>query len=518
MFRLIPIAWWCALAIGFFGNSLMAQPSFPFFEPVRPPRKIQLIAHRGLHGLAPENSLEAVLACADDFIEWAEVDIRLTRDGQHILIHDETVDRVTTGKGRVSELDLSQVWKWDAGLPFAKRFEGKRLVSLEEMLRAGKDRVNLYLDCKSINPELLVQQILQSGMERQVIVFGDITTIRKIKTLSGGRVPVMTKFRPGNATVADFAAMVGPAAVEIDADQITPELCREFGQRGIKVQAKVLGAEWDQPEVWTRMIEAGVDWLQTDRPLPLRFHEARKRLGKFPVGIAFHRGASRYAPENTLPAMVQAVEAGADFVEIDIRTTRDQQLVLLHDSRLDRTTNGSGPVKEKDLADLRQLDAGKWFGKPYAKTAIPDLDTALKALGPKTGAYLDAKEIDPAALVAAIDRNNLWNRHTIYQSPAYCQKLRDLDRRVRTMPGLRKAADLTHLAPLKCFAVDASWNALSASFIKDCHDQGIRVFSDALGFHESVPEYRKAIIWGIDVIQTDHPLRVLRAIELEMGR
>jgi len=66
----------------------------------------------------------------------------------------------------------------------------------------------------------------------------------------------------------------------------------------------------------------------------------------------------------------------------------------------------------------------------------------------------------------------------------------------------------------KPFGVDARWSALSRELIARCHEAGIQVFSDALGLNENVEQYARAIDWGIDVIQTDYPLRVLRAIEL----
>ena len=69
-------------------------------------------------------------------------------------------------------------------------------------------------------------------------------------------------------------------------------------------------------------------------------------------------------------------------------------------------------------------------------------------------------------------------------------------------------------AKLKPYAVDASWAILSKELIARCHAAGVRVFSDALGKHETIEEYLKVMDWGIDLIQTDHPLRVMRAIEL----
>ena len=139
----------------------------------------------------------------------------------------------------------------------------------------------------------------------------------------------MTKWRP-RFGIVPWVDEVRPAAVEIDAGDVTPEVCREFKSRGIKVQAKTLGAD-DRPEVWDRVAAAGVDWIQTDFAEEVIARQTLKKIGPKPVKIAHHRGASRYAPENTLPALEKAIRLGADFVEFDLQTTRDGGFVLLHD-------------------------------------------------------------------------------------------------------------------------------------------------------------------------------------------
>jgi glycerophosphoryl diester phosphodiesterase len=81
------------LASVFTGTTIAsAQPHFKFYEPVVPPRALQVMAHRGMQMLAPENSIRAVVACADDYIEWAEIDIRLSKDGKHVVIHDDRLE------------------------------------------------------------------------------------------------------------------------------------------------------------------------------------------------------------------------------------------------------------------------------------------------------------------------------------------------------------------------------------------------------------------------------------------
>lgn len=91
-----------------------------------------------------------------------------------------------------------------------------------------------------------------------------------------------------------------------------------------------------------------------------------------------HRGASAYYPENTMAAFKAAIEMQADMLELDILLSKDGKVVVIHDETLDRTTNGTGPVAEQTLAELKQLDAGSWFDKKFKGEPIPTLRDALE--------------------------------------------------------------------------------------------------------------------------------------------
>ncbi|WP_342363885.1 glycerophosphodiester phosphodiesterase [Terrarubrum flagellatum] len=96
------------------------------------------------------------------------------------------------------------------------------------------------------------------------------------------------------------------------------------------------------------------------------------------VHICAHRGHSIGAPENTLPALTEAARLGATVCEIDIVLTADDEIVLLHDEILDRTTNGKGRVSSYNLADIKALDAGSWFDPRFAGVRPPTLGEALE--------------------------------------------------------------------------------------------------------------------------------------------
>jgi len=95
-----------------------------------------------------------------------------------------------------------------------------------------------------------------------------------------------------------------------------------------------------------------------------------------PLNFA-HRGARNVAPENTLAAFERALAQGADGLELDIRLCKTEEWIVLHDAKLNRTTNGRGYARTRTLAELRRLNAGGWFGTRFAKEKIPTLKEVL---------------------------------------------------------------------------------------------------------------------------------------------
>ncbi len=558
-----------ALAVAI--RALGADGAWRFFEPVQPPRRIQIIAQQGEARQAPANSRPALTRCAEDGIEWAAVDVRVTRDGHHLLVAGE---RVPDGSGRlltVAEASLEELRQLDVGTGFAAKYAGQRLLSLGEALALARGSLNLYLECRAVNPERLAREILTAGMERQVAVGGPAALLSELHSASGGRLalvgrplgrvamrsdfepesagepdalqtpraaprPIRSREAPGvrgfipafrsrsmewwprSGDVEDWALSNHLAAVELEPQFVTPELCAALHGRGVKV-AVMMPGELDRPEAWEQMMAAGVDWIRTALPEEVRVHAYQRTTRVRPVRMSLHRGALRYAPENTLPAFEKALRLGADLVEFDVRTTRDGRYYLLHDGRLDRTTNGSGPIQDATSGVVEPLSAGAGFSPEHRETRLPTLDLFLDTFAGRVDFYLDAKEIPPETLAAVLERHGVVERTVVYQSPGYLQRLKAINPAIRLLPPLNAAAELEPLAAaLKPYGVDVAWEALSRELIARCHELGVRVYADALGRHERVEAYLEAMDWGIDVIQTDHPLRLLRAMELRRLR
>jgi len=90
-----------------------------------------------------------------------------------------------------------------------------------------------------------------------------------------------------------------------------------------------------------------------------------------PIPVAAHRGNSRYFPENTMAAFRSAVTLEPDMIEIDLHMTKDGEIIIMHDHAVDRTTNGTGLIREKTLEEMRALDAGSWKGEEFTGEKVP---------------------------------------------------------------------------------------------------------------------------------------------------
>lgn len=174
--------------------------------------------------------------------------------------------------------------------------------------------------------------------------------------------------------------------------------------------------------------------------------------------ILGHRGAPLEAPENTVPSFLRAMDLGADGLELDVQLSRDGVPVVIHDFRLERTTDGTGRVTERTLAELRGLDAGARFGPAFAGTRIPTLDEVLAALPGDAVINIELKNFGlgdeglARAVVEAVHRHGAAERVIVSSfNPVLLCRVRRLDPGLRcgllTMPGLPRPLARGWLVP-----------------------------------------------------------------------
>ena len=147
-----------------------------------------------------------------------------------------------------------------------------------------------------------------------------------------------------------------------------------------------------------------------------------------------HRGASGSAPENTLAAFEKAIEIGVDAVELDLHGTADGEVVVIHDTSLDRTTNHCGRVNQTTLETIKRADAGGWFAPEFVGEPVPTLVEALECIAKQTIAVLEIKDPLIAEAVVAIIRETHTRDLTVIISfhTAVLQTVRSLEPRIPT--------------------------------------------------------------------------------------
>ncbi|HNR33023.1 MAG TPA: glycerophosphodiester phosphodiesterase family protein [Candidatus Hydrogenedentes bacterium] len=229
------------------------------------------------------------------------------------------------------------------------------------------------------------------------------------------------------------------------------------------------------------------------------------------VYVVAHRGAHDGIPENTLAAYRRAIELGADFVEIDLRTTKDGELVSIHNDTVDAYVDDvRGRVADMTLEALRALDLGARFGPEYAGERIPTFEEILALCKGKIGIYLDMKHADAAQALALIRKYDM-ERHVLwYAGAAQLSQVVALCPECIPMPdpGVEALLPMV-LERHKPRVVAAVWRGFSKTFVETCHAAGAIVIVD-----ESDPScWEQALAWGADGIQTDHPAELIAFLE-----
>jgi glycerophosphoryl diester phosphodiesterase len=228
------------------------------------------------------------------------------------------------------------------------------------------------------------------------------------------------------------------------------------------------------------------------------------------IVVIAHRGEHRAHPENTLPAFQAAIDAGADYFELDVRTTSDGRLVLMHDAKVDRTTDGAGAVREMTFDQIRALDAGAKFDPRFAGTKVPSFEEALALAHAKIGVYVDSKDIAPADLVAALTNTEMLNSVVIYGGAGFLKKVQALSPSLKVMPEAYGAATLEKLlADLKPRVVAFDAGDFKDDAIAAARNAGVDIYVDRLGSADNAAAWQDAVDRGAAGIQTDRPAELV---------
>lgn len=230
-----------------------------------------------------------------------------------------------------------------------------------------------------------------------------------------------------------------------------------------------------------------------------------------------HRGFCARYPENTLVSFQAAADTGVQMVELDVQLTRDDELVVIHDGHVDRTTNGTGPVAEYTLSALKKLDAGSWFSPQFENEPVPTLKEVLRQLSGHVLINIEIKagseksrhpqgQIEEAVL-GLIKRENAFSRILI--SSFDSEAVENISRINETVPValISESANgmetVEFCQKLKVSSFHPDYRCLTPDLMAMFHDAGIHVFPYTVN---TEPDFKRLIQIKVDGIITDDPI------------
>lgn len=241
--------------------------------------------------------------------------------------------------------------------------------------------------------------------------------------------------------------------------------------------------------------------------------------------VIAHKGASGTAPENTLASFEKAIDLGVDMIELDVRNTFDEQIIVFHDSTLDRTTNGSGLVHDYTLEEIKKFDAGSWFDPAFNDQKVPTLKEALDMINGRCKVLIEIKHMDHPHYhdfaeklidVIRMEENGYdWIILQSYESD-YLEAAHEYDEHVQT----KKLMIGEDSAPLVAFyiesklhlgrakeddrmkALNPEYHTLSTRRVFRMHARGFEVYTYAVNNRSDMV---KMLHMGVDGIITDFP-------------
>lgn len=234
------------------------------------------------------------------------------------------------------------------------------------------------------------------------------------------------------------------------------------------------------------------------------------------VAVVAHRGASEYAPENTMAAFYKAMDMGADYVELDVQRTKDGELVVIHDPEVDRTTNGTGNVKDLMLDEIQTLDAGSWLAPEFSGEKVPLLEDVLEEFHGKVGILIELKlpERYPGIeeeLANVLKKLGLFDgqQGIIIQSFSYASVQRsktllpDIPHGVLAGMALKNITDeeLGSFAEYTDYFI-ANQNMLTSELIRRIHSKGMRAWAYTT---RTEKQAERLLSLGADGIITGNP-------------
>lgn len=254
------------------------------------------------------------------------------------------------------------------------------------------------------------------------------------------------------------------------------------------------------PRLFTVMFVAGLAGMGYANPA------AQGRPSSEDIEVVVHRGANFLAPENTLPSARAALKYGAEWIELDVRKSKDGVLYNLHDETLDRTTDGHGPIHLVTSSEIERLDAGSWFGPAFRGLKVPRIETMLDSLKGKANVFFDVKKGTPVADLVKLVRAKGFEKNSFF----WFADAKMVPEFVKLAPEMKIKVNASDIEGIKKWQavcrpsyVEIEPENITKNLVNYCHKNGILVMAAIQNGNEEA--YKKAIQAQPDLVNIDQP-------------
>lgn len=254
------------------------------------------------------------------------------------------------------------------------------------------------------------------------------------------------------------------------------------------------------PRLFTVMFVVGLASMGYANPA------AQGRPSSEDIEVVVHRGANFLAPENTLPSARAALKYGAEWIELDVRKSKDGVLYNLHDETLDRTTDGHGPIHLVTSSEIERLDAGSWFGPAFRGLKVPRIETMLDSLKGKANVFFDVKKGTPVADLVKLVRAKGFEKNSFF----WFADAKMVPEFVKLAPEMKIKVNASDIEGIKKWQavcrpsyVEIEPENITKNLVNYCHKNGILVMAAIQNGNEEA--YKKAIQAQPDLVNIDQP-------------
>ena len=266
------------------------------------------------------------------------------------------------------------------------------------------------------------------------------------------------------------------------------------------------------PRLFTVMFVAGLAGMGYANPA------AQGRPSSEDIEVVVHRGANFLAPENTLSSARAALKYGAEWIELDVRKSKDGVLYNLHDETLDRTTDGHGPIHLVTSSEIERLDAGSWFGPAFRGLKVPRIETMLDSLKGKANVFFDVKKGTPVADLVKLVRAKGFEKNSFF----WFADAKMVPEFVKLAPEMKIKVNASDIEGIKKWQavcrpsyVEIEPENITKNLVNYCHKNGILVMAAIQNGNEEA--YKKAIQAQPDLVNIDQPELWARVVAESKG-